>query len=211
LQAAAATALTAPALFGKAGRSELAKHDGLGLAELIRKKEITPAELVDEVARRIERVNGQINAVLTKNFDLDRARDRAKMLEPFGPFGGVPVMLKNLVAYNGGRMDSSSRLNSKRIAQKGLLVEKNSPLVEAMENAGMVVTGLTNAPEFGLIDTTEPILHGPTRNPWNPARTAGGSSGGSAAAVAAGIVPLAHGNDGGGSIASRLASAEFSA
>ena len=200
MQAAAGAALTAPALLAKAGRSELARHDGLGLAELIRKKEITPSELVDEVARRIDRVNGQINAVLTKNFDLDRARDRAKMLAPFGPLGGVPVMLKNLVPYNGGRMDSSSRLNAKRIAQKGLLVEKNSPLVEALENAGMVITGLTNAPEFGLIDTTEPLLHGPTRNPWNPARTSGGSSGGSAAAVAAGIVPLAHGNDGGGSI-----------
>ncbi len=199
MQAAAVPLFVQP-LLGKAGRTELEKHDALGLAELIRKKEITPLELVDEVARRIERVNGQINAVLTKNFDLDQARYRARDLETGGPFGGVPVLLKNLVEYKDGLVDSGSRLNARRIAQKGLLVDKNSPFVDAMEQAGMVITGLTNAPEFGLIDTTEPILHGPTRNPWNPAYTAGGSSGGSAAAVAAGIVPLAHGNDGGGSI-----------
>src|SRR5271156_3412977 len=113
LQAATAP-LLAPALLGKAGRTELARHDGMGLAELIRKKEITAVELGDEVARRIERVNGQINAVLVKNFDLDQARYRARDLESDGPLGGVPVMLKNLVQYNGGRMTSGSRLNDRR-------------------------------------------------------------------------------------------------
>jgi amidase len=182
------------------GRSQLIHYDALGVAELIRKKEITALEAVEDVLRRMERVNPRINAVLTANFDFEKARARAKGLSSDGLFAGTPVMLKNLVAYTGARIDSGSRLDARRIAAAGILVKQTSPLVDAMEQSGMIVTGITNAPEFGLIDCTEPLLHGPTRNPWNLARTPGGSSGGSAAAIAAGIVPLAHGNDGGGSI-----------
>ena len=181
-------------------RNDFSKYDGLGLAELVKTKQITPLELVDEVARRIERVNSKLNAVLTKNFDFEKARTRAKSGVGSGPFAGVPVMLKNLTDYKDAHIDSGSRMMARYLAKNNYPAEKSSPLVDAMEQSGMIVTGITNAPEFGLIDTTEPILHGATHNPWNPGRTPGGSSGGTAAAVASGIVPLAHGNDGGGSI-----------
>lgn len=181
-------------------RSQLIQYDALGIADLVRRKEITALEAVEDVFRRVERVNPRLNAVLTANLDFDKVRARAKALNNGGIFTGSPVMLKNLVAYAGGKIDSGSRLQARRIEAAGLLVKQNSPLIDAMEQSGMIVAGITNAPEFGLIDTTEPLLHGPTRNPWNLSRTAGGSSGGTAAAIAAGIVPLAHGNDGGGSI-----------
>jgi len=180
--------------------SELASYDALGLVELIRKRQISPLELVDDVVRRIERVNPKINAVLTKLFDVEKARDRAKNGVVDGPFAGVPVMLKNLTQYKDARIDAGSRLYARYIEKKGNPVRMNSPLIDAMERSGMIVAGITSSPELGLLDTTEPVLYGATRNPWNADRTAGGSSGGSAAAVAAGIVPLAHGTDAGGSI-----------
>ncbi|MBO0860170.1 MAG: amidase [Chloracidobacterium sp.] len=180
--------------------SELADYDALGLAELIREKRISPLELVDEVIGRVERVNPKINAVLTKLFDVEKARERAKRGIGDGPFAGVPVMLKNLTQYKDARIDAGSRFFAKYIEKKGNPFRTNSPLIDAMESSGMIVTGITNAPEFGLLDTTEPVLYGATRNPWNTEYTAGGSSGGSAAAVAAGIVPLAHGTDAGGSL-----------
>jgi len=180
--------------------SELASYDALGLVELIRMKQISPLELVDDVVRRVERVNPKINAVLTKLFDVEKARDRAKQGIGDGPFAGVPVMLKNLTQYKDARIDAGSRLYARYIEKKGNPFRMNSPLVDAMERSGMIVAGVTNSPELGLLDTTEPLLYGATRNPWNADHTAGGSSGGSAAAVAAGIVPLAHGTDAGGSI-----------
>jgi amidase len=201
LLAAASLAVAAESTFAaKVGSSDFAKYDGLGLAELVKTKQVSPLELVDEVARRIERVNSKLNAVLVKNFDFEKARDRAKAGVGSGPFAGTPVMLKNLTDYKDARIDSGSRLMARFLAKNNYPAGKSSPLVDAMEQSGMIITGITNAPEFGLIDTTEPILHGATHNPWNPGRTSGGSSGGTAAAVAAGIVPLAHGNDGGGSI-----------
>ena len=180
--------------------SELANYDALGLAELIRKKQISPLELVDDVIGRVERVNPKINAVLTKLFDVEKARGRAKQGIGDGPFAGVPGMLKNLTQYKDARIDAGSRLYARYIEKKGNVVQVNSPLIDAMERSGMIIAGVTNSPELGLIDTTEPVLYGATRNPWNTDYTAGGSSGGSAAAVAAGIVPLAHGSDAGGSI-----------
>src|SRR5262252_6166096 len=180
--------------------SELANYDALGLAELIRKKQISPLELVNDVISRVERVNPKINAVLTKLFDVEKARERAKPGIGEGPLAGVPVMLKNLTQYKDARIDASSRLFARYIEKKGNPFRTNSPLIDAMEASGMIVTGITNAPELGLLDTTEPILYGATRNPWNTDHTAGGSSGGSAAAVAAGIVPFAHATDAVGSI-----------
>ena len=200
LAAASLTVAAESTLAAGVSRGEFAKYDGLGLAELVKTKQVTPLELVDEVARRIDRVNSKINAVLVKNFDFEKARDRAKAGAGSGPFAGVPVMLKNLTQYKDARIDSGSRLIARYLAKNNNPAEPSSPLVDAMERSGMIVTGITNAPEFGLIDTTEPVLHGATRNPWNTGRTAGGSSGGTAAAIASGIVPLAHGNDGGGSI-----------
>ncbi len=194
--------LSHPALAAQAKKqlAQLASYDALGLAELIKSKQVSPLELVDDVIRRVERVNPKINAVLTKNLDFERVRDRARKGAFEGMFGGVPVMLKNLQEYKDANIDSGSRLIARATAKLGNQTKENSPLIDAMERSGMIIAGITSAPEFGLIDTTEPILHGPTRNPWNLNHTAGGSSGGSAAAIAAGIVPLAHGNDGGGSI-----------
>src|SRR5262249_45605808 len=117
-----------------------------------------------------------------------------------GPLAGAPVMLKNLTQYKDARIDRGSRLFANYLAKNGGRVQINSPMIDAMERSGMIIAGVTNSPELGLIETTEPVLCGATRNPWNTDYTPGGSSGGSAAAIAAGIVPLAHGNDGGGSI-----------
>jgi amidase len=194
--------LSHPSLAAQAKKhyARLAGYDALGLAELIKTKQVSALELVDDVIRRVERVNPKINAVLTKNLDLEKVRERAKNGGLEGMFAGVPVMLKNLQQYKDGRIDFGSRLFAQAIAKLGRLDKENSPFIDAMERAGMVIAGITSAPELGLIDTTEPLLHGPTRNPWNLNHTAGGSSGGTAAAIAAGIVPLAHGNDGGGSI-----------
>lgn len=194
--------LSHPALATQAKKqlSRLSAYDALGLADLIKRKQISPLELVDDVIRRVELVNSKINAVLTNNLDFAKVRDRARKGQLEGVFGGVPVMLKNLQDYKDGNIDFGSRLFARAIAKAGNLTKENSPLIDAMERSGMIIAGITNTPEIGLIDTTEPILHGPTRNPWNLNYSPGGSSGGTAAAIAAGIVPLAHGNDGGGSI-----------
>lgn len=194
--------LSHPVLAAKATKQypQLADYDALGLADLIKRKQVSALELVDDVIRRVEKVNPKINAVLTKNLDIERVRARARSGELEGPFAGVPVMLKNLQQYKDASIDSGSRLFAQVNKKMGARAQQNSALVDAMERSGMIITGITNSPELGLIDTTEPLLHGPTRNPWNLSHTAGGSSGGTAAAIAAGIVPLAHGNDGGGSI-----------
>ncbi len=201
---AVALAGVAASQFGEAQSklrsSELANYDATGLAELVRKKQVTPLELVEDVLKRIERVNPKLNAVLSKNFDVEKARARAKQSLGDGAFAGVPVLLKNLCEYKDADIDFGSRLYARAIAKHGRLHKANSPFTDKMEQSGFIVVGVTNAPEFGLIETTEPVLHGAAHNPWNPDYTTGGSSGGSAAAVAAGIVPLAHANDGGGSI-----------
>lgn len=180
--------------------SELAGYDAVGLATLLRKKEISPLELVEDTLKRIERINPKLNLVLTKNFDVEKARAKAKQPLGSGAFAGVPVLLKNLAEYKDADIDFGSRLYARAIAKHGRLHKANSPFTAKMEQAGFIFVGITNAPEFGLIETTEPVLYGASRNPWNPEYTTGGSSGGSAASVAAGIVPLAHANDGGGSI-----------
>lgn len=180
--------------------SELASYDATALAELVSQKQITPLELVDDVLRRIDQINPQLNAVLPDLFDTSLARARAE-----GPLGssalsGVPLLIKNIVQYKDANIDFGSRLNKLSNSKNGRPFKTNSPFMNAVEQAGMIVTGVTNASEFGLIDSTESLAWGAAHNPWNPAFTTGGSSGGSAAAVAAGIVPLAHASDGGGSI-----------
>ena len=167
--------------------------DALGLADLVRRREVSPEELLDQAVARIARVNPQINAVVTPLYDEARRAIAAGL--PDGPFRGVPFLLKDLDADCAGTpMASGSRFLA------GTRSDHDSTLVARYRRAGLVFSGKTNTPEFGLTPYTEPELFGPTRNPWDPDRTAGGSSGGSAAAVAAGIVPAAHGNDGGGSI-----------
>ena len=172
---------------------DLARLDATAQAELVRQGEVTPLELVDAAIERIERSNPALNAVVTPTFE--RAREAARGPLPDGPFTGVPFLLKDLsAAWAGVRMTSGSAF------LKDFVAPVDSVLVERYRAAGLVFLGKTNCPEFGFLPTTEPRLFGPTRNPWDPERTPGGSSGGSAAAVASGMVPIAHGNDGGGSI-----------
>jgi amidase len=175
------------------GFKEYDQYDGLGLAELVKKKEISAAEICEEAITRIERVNPTLNAVITPMYDL--ARKAARETLPDGPFRGVPFLLKDLLGDFAGVPQT---MGSK--ALKNYIPAQDSELVRRYKKAGLVILGKTNTPEFGLKGITEPELHGPTRNPWNTDHTPGGSSGGSAAAVASGMVPMASANDGAGSI-----------
>ena len=173
------------------GFSEYDKYDGLGLADLVRKKEISAAEICEEAIVRIERINPQLNAVIT----YDLAREMVAKPLPEGHFTGVPFLLKDLLGDLAGvRQTRGSK------AFKDYVTKEDNELVKRYKQAGLVILGKTNCPEFGLLGVTEPELHGATRNPWNLDHTPGGSSGGSAAAVTSGMVPLASGGDGGGSI-----------
>jgi len=175
------------------GFSDYDKYDGLGLAQLVRKKQVKPSELVEEAISRIERLNPQVNAVIHKMYEL--ARKAADGDLPDGSFKGVPFLMKDLLmAYAGVPLSNGSRFF------KDFIPDHDSELVKRFKAAGIIVVGKTNTPEFGLLPVTEPELFGPSNNPWDVTRTPGGSSGGSAAAVAARMVPLAHGSDGGGSI-----------
>ena len=167
--------------------------DAVAMAELVRRREISSLELVDEAIARIERVNPQLNAVVERLFDQARAAADASL--PDGPFRGVPFVTKNLLAHIAGvPIDGGSRFFHGQVAVQ------DSTLVSRYRKAGLVFVATSNAPELGLLPFTEPELHGPTRNPYDLARTPGGSSGGSAALVASGVLPMAHGSDGGGSI-----------
>jgi amidase len=167
--------------------------DATAQAELVRRKEVKPIELVDAAISRIERLNPKLNAVVDHWFD--EARQQAQGPLPQGPFTGVPFLIKDLIsAYAGKRLSSGSRFFA------DLVAPHDSELIQRYKRAGLVIVGKTNLPEFGILPTTEPQLFGPTRNPWNTEYATGGSSGGSAAAVASGMVPIAHGGDGGGSI-----------
>lgn len=175
------------------GLPEYDRYDALGLAELVRKGEVTPTELCKETIERIERVNPKINAVVTTMYD--QGRKTASEFLADKPFAGVPFLLKDLMyAYAGVPTSQGCK------TLKNVIPEYDSEMVVRFKKAGVVILGKTNTPEFGLLGVTEPELFGPCRNPWNTDHTPGGSSGGSAAAVAAGIVPFAAGGDGGGSI-----------
>jgi len=174
------------------GFAEYSNYDGLALAELVKKKEIEPAELVEAAIERIERHNPQLNAVVFKAYDEARAMAKSNLS---GPFTGVPMLLKDIL---GSKKGWPNRAGSRFVP--ALPSPFDSTLVVRFQAAGLIPLGKTNVPEFGALPITEPMLYGPTRNPWNLGHSTGGSSGGSAAAVAAGIVPLAHANDGGGSI-----------
>lgn len=167
--------------------------DATALAGLVERGEVTPGELLEAALERADQRNPRLNAIVAR-YD-DEARRRASGALPKGPFTGVPFLVKDVfTAWKGHRLSGASRL------QAGYVPDYDSEVVRRLEAAGLVLFGTTNAPEFGLLAHTEPVLYGPARNPWNPSHTPGGSSGGSAAAVAARIVPAAHGNDGGGSI-----------
>ena len=170
--------------------------DATAQAELVRTGEVSPAELVEEAIARIEELNPQINAVIHELFDQGRAEAASPDL-PDGPFKGVPFLLKDLGAAYAGQ---PLHLGMKLLKEADFRAPVDTTLAQRFRAAGFVVVGKTNTPELGILPTTEPEAYGPSRNPWDTARTTGGSSGGSGAAVASGMVPIAHANDGGGSI-----------
>ncbi len=173
--------------------NDVAFLDATAQAELVRNKQVKPEELLDGTIERIERLNPQLNAVVLTMYDQARAAIADGL--PDGPFTGVPFVLKDLGAmYEGVVQTQGSSFT------KDLVSPIDSELTRRYKEAGLVICAKTNTPEFGLISTTEPRLFGATHNPWNLDRTTGGSSGGSAAAVASGMVPFGHANDGGGSI-----------
>src|SRR5215813_474852 len=172
---------------------EFASYDGLGLAQLVRRGEVGPAELLDVAIAQVEAHNPELNAVICRLYDQARAATAAGL--PDGPFTGVPYLLKDIGAHYEGAVTSNGSL-----LFKDNVVDHDSEITARLKRGGLVIFGKTNTPEMGLAPSTEPRLFGPTRNPWRLTHTAGGSSGGSAAAVAAGMVPVAHASDGGGSI-----------
>ncbi len=173
--------------------AEYEAYDALGLAELVRRRQVSAGELVEAAIERIAARNPALNAVVHTRFD--RARAEAAAPPPGRPFGGVPFLLKDLnSALTGEPLTDGCRLLARFVPPR------DGELIIRHKAAGLVVLGKSNTPEFGILPVTEPLLFGATRNPWQLEHTPGGSSGGAAAAVAAGMVPLAHGSDGGGSI-----------
>lgn len=173
----------------------LGTHDAVGLAELVRSGEVSARELTEAALARVEATDAEYNAVVQRLDDRARAQTAGDL--PTGPFTGVPMMIKDLYAPTAG---DPMHNGNKAMRDANWTATEDSDIVKLYRNAGFVFVGRTNTPELGLVGTTEPLSHGPTRNPWNPEHCVGGSSGGSAAAVAAGMVPLAHASDGGGSI-----------
>jgi amidase len=168
-------------------------YDGLGLAELIKNKEVQPREVLHEAIREIERKNPELNAVINKFYE--KADLEAEHLNLEGTFAGVPMLFKDISQeIKGEAITSGSKVFRSYVA------DDDSEYVKQVRKTGVQFVGQTNIPELALMGITEPLLYGPTRNPWNFEHTPGGSSGGSAAAVASGMVPIAGANDGGGSI-----------
>jgi amidase len=173
--------------------NDYADHDALGLADLVKRREVTPAELVEAAIAGIERHNGPLNAVVHKAYE--EARRLADGPLPDGPFAGVPFLIKDL----GAQVKGWPRSSGSHFAQVAADAE-DSELVRRYRAAGVVLLGKTNTPEFGIPGVTNSERLGPCGNPWNPEHISGGSSGGAAAAVASGMVPMAHASDGLGSI-----------
>jgi amidase len=173
--------------------TDVAWLDATAQAQLVRSGQVSPAELVEGAIERIERIDPALNSVIYPLFD--RARAQAARPLPDGPFRGVPFLLKDFLAELADTPFSEGT---------DLAGDYQSPedqfITRRFLDAGFVICGKTNTPEFAILPTTEPRRFGATHNPWDTSRTPGGSSGGSAAAVAAGLVPVAHANDGGGSI-----------
>lgn len=175
------------------GFKEYGDYDALGLADLVRGKEVEPKELVEEAINRIEALNPKLNAVINKMYE--KARLAAISGELTGNFAGVPILLKDITQeISGEPLTAGSK------ALQHYRAKQDSTFVRKLRAAGTIFVGQTNVPEFALMGITEPSFYGPTRNSWNENHTPGGSSGGSAAAVASGMVPIAGANDGGGSI-----------
>ena len=170
--------------------------DATAQAELVASGKVTPLEMVNAAIERVERYDGALNALTYRWFDAARQLASSSEL-PEGPFRGVPYLLKDLYAAEAGKPLSNG---SKAYKAADYVSTEDSTLVARYKASGLISIGRSNSPEFGSVPVTEPEAWGPTRNPWDLTRTSGGSSGGSAAAVATGIVPIAHASDGGGSI-----------
>ena len=173
--------------------SEYFSYDALGLAELVRTKQISSTELLEIAIALTEKLDPKLNAVPIKHFEL--ARENVKNQIDTGVFNGVPFLLKDLNNYLKGTVTSGGS----RVLED-ITADHTSELVKRTLDSGLNIFGKTNSPELGLTVTTEPVLYGPTRNPWDLDRSSGGSSGGASSAVAAGIIPMAQASDGGGSI-----------
>jgi amidase len=174
---------------------ELSSLDATAQAALVKKGEVSPTELVDAAIRRIEAHDGELNAVIMKRFD--EARADAASVDKSAPFAGVPIVVKDIVAQVAGMPYTAGTRPLKAIGHRA---RRDSYLVESLKKAGFVIVGKTNTSELGILPTAEPAAWGATKNPWDTTRSTGGSSGGTGAAVSAGLVPIGHGNDGGGSI-----------
>lgn len=170
---------------------EIERLDAVGQAELVREGRASPRELVDAAIERIEARQPEIGALAGRDFEAARARASAELA---GPLAGVPFLVKDLIPYPGLRYSLGCRLFA------GGIPAEASAYSRALDRAGLVVLGKTTTSELGLLGSTETALEGTTHNPWDPGVSAGGSSGGSSAAVASGMVPMAHASDGGGSI-----------
>lgn len=174
-------------------QSAYGKMDGLALAKLVRDGETTPPELLEIAIANIEKLNPALNAVVHKLYDMGRAA--AAMVPRDAPFAGVPFLLKEAsTQWSGAPLTLASRW------MRNVRATRDSEIAKRIKAAGFVIVGKSNAPENGWSIATEPALYGPTVNPWRAGITPGGSSGGSTAAVAAGIVPIAEASDGAGSI-----------
>ena len=174
--------------------TDLDHLDATAQAELVRKGDVSPAELVDETIARIERLNPKLNAIIHPRFEKARAEAAAP---PDGPFRGVPFVMKDILGMQAGE---PYHMGLRRLRDLAVALPVDSFLTQKIQAAGFVILGRTNVPELGTLPQTESAAYGPCRNPWNPEHSTGGSSGGSSCAVAAGMVPAAHANDGGGSI-----------
>src|SRR4051794_11426715 len=191
-------AFTSARIGGRPGYCPAADETAFASAEeiaaLVRSGGASAREVVEAAIRRIEALDPAINAFI--EVDGERALEAADAVTPgtAQPFAGVPIAIKGNVPVEGWTLNYASRFLD------GHRADHPAYLVRRLREAGFVIVGITNLPEFAILPTTEPRFTGATRNPWSPEHTPGGSSGGSAAAVAAGMVPIAHGNDGGGSI-----------
>lgn len=173
--------------------AEYAQYDATALAGLVRRGDVHPAELLETAIAAVDAVDPKLNAVVVKFYDMARRAIAAGL--PEGPFRGVPFLLKDLTAHAKGTITSSGW-----VPRKDAVVDYDTELVARFKKAGVAIFGRTAVPELAMDWSTESRLYGPTHNPWELGHSTGTSSGGTAAAVAAGIVPMAHGNDGGGSI-----------
>ena len=175
---------------------EIGALDATAQAELVRAGQLSALELVDAGIARVEKLNGELNAVIHPLFD--EARDAASALaDRSAPFAGVPIVVKDL---DGPLAGAPFHMGTRYLKRHHFVADQDSFLFAKLKAAGFVVIGKSNTPEFGLAPTTEPLSYGATHNPWDTTRSPGGSSGGSGAAVASGMVPIAHAADGGGSI-----------